>query len=78
MISNFVIDYIYNAHAHRLLQWNEILHHHHNLEVYANAIHFKGVALDNCIGFVDGTVRPSSRPRELQRKVCNGTDVYML
>ena len=38
----------------------------------ANAIHFKGAALNNCIGFVDGTVRPISRPRKPQRSVYNG------
>ena len=29
-------------------------------------------ALDNCIGFIDGTVRPICLPGELQRIVYNG------
>ena len=43
-----------------------------NLQLYANAIHNKGAALDNCWGFVDGTVRPICRPKRNQRDVFNG------
>ena len=32
----------------------------------------KGAPLDNCFGFVDGTVRPNTRPRENQRVLYNG------
>ena len=32
------------------------------LNRYANAVHLKGAPLRNCIGFVDGTVRPICRP----------------
>ena len=42
------------------------------LEQYAAAIEGKGAALDNCFGFVDGTVRPISKPGEQQRIVYNG------
>ena len=31
-----------------------------------------GAALDNCWGFVDGTVRPVCKPRENQRAIYNG------
>ena len=72
MISNVVVDYICNQHSHKLLQWNEMLFHPENLQAYANAIHFQGATLNNCIGFVDGTVRPISRPRKLQRSMYNG------
>ena len=72
MISNVAVDYIYNHHGHKLLQWNEMLFNPENLQTYANAIHFKGAALNNCIGFVDGTVRPITRPGKLQRSVYNG------
>ena len=72
MISNTVLDFIYNEHGHKITQWNNSLLNPANLEVYAAAISDKGVALDNCIGFIDGTVRPICRPGELQRIVCNG------
>ena len=42
------------------------------LQTYSEAIHDKGAALDNCFGFVDGTVRPISKPRVNQRAVYNG------
>ncbi|XP_046860923.1 uncharacterized protein LOC124454159 [Xenia sp. Carnegie-2017] len=43
-----------------------------NLQVYANAIHEKGAPYENCFGFIDGTVRPISRPKKHQRIVYNG------
>ena len=43
-----------------------------SLERNAVAISDKGAALDNCIGFIDGTVRSICRPGELQRVVYNG------
>ena len=42
------------------------------LQTYSVAIHDKGAALDNCFGFVDGTVRPISKPGVNQRAVYNG------
>ena len=42
------------------------------LQEYANTIHVKGAVPDNCSGFMDGTVRPISRPGEDQRIVYNG------
>lgn len=32
----------------------------------------KGAALPYCFGFLDGTVRPSCRPEEMQRAVYDG------
>ena len=72
MINNAVLDYIYDAHSHRITQWNNMILDPVNLERYANAIYEKGAALDNCIGFIDGTVRPICRPGEMQRTVYNG------
>ena len=39
---------------------------------FAEAIHNKGAALDNCWGFIDGTTRSISRPRNGQRVVFSG------
>ena len=44
----------------------------YQLEIYADAIHTKGAALNNCFGFVDGTVRAISRPIENQEITYNG------
>ena len=40
--------------------------------MYANAVQINGAPLPNCFGFVDGTVRPISRPGKNQRMVYNG------
>ena len=42
------------------------------LEKYAEAVFNKGAPLSNCFGFVDGTVRPITRPGENQRLLYNG------
>ncbi|XP_046860971.1 uncharacterized protein LOC124454210 [Xenia sp. Carnegie-2017] len=54
------------------LKWNHDLLSPEYLQVYANAIHEKGAPYENCFGFIDGTVRPISRPKKHQRIVYNG------
>ena len=43
-----------------------------NLVDFSQSIYRKGAALDNCWGFIDGTVRPVARPGEHQRVLFNG------
>ena len=62
MITNQVLDYIYQAHSHRILQWNHQQLSQANLERFAEVVHRKGALLNNCFAFVDGTVRPICRP----------------
>ena len=69
LITNDVIDYIYDIHGH---QWNHKLLNHGALQRYPDAISGQGAPLDNSFGFIDGTVRPISRPDEHQRIVYNG------
>ena len=69
MITNRVMDFIYDTHGHRITQWNLAVLNSGFLEQYAAAIAGKGAALDNCFVFVDGTVRPISKPGEQQRIV---------
>ena len=72
MVTNILIDHIYAIHGRQLTQWNlDILSPDH-LEMYAAAITSRGSPLDNCFGFIDGTVRPIARPGENQRVVYNG------
>ena len=68
MITNTVVDFIYNTHGHRIMEWNKFLLDQIKLEQYAEAVAEKGAALDNCWGFIDGTVRPQNN----QRVVYNG------
>ena len=72
MITSKVADFIYMNHGYRITRWNNSLLSPDNLERYALAIHSKGAALDDCFGFVDGTVRPICRPNTNQRQVYNG------
>jgi hypothetical protein len=72
MITTTVADFVYENHAHRITEWNDAILNPESLERYAEAIHLKGAALNNCFGFVDGTVRPICRPNVNQRQVYNG------
>ena len=62
------------SHAQGYLDEEELLllYEEYLLQLYSDAIAAQGPALDNCFGFVDGTVRPICRPAEHQRAVCNG------
>ena len=72
VVSNDVLDFIYNTHRHLITQWNHNVLNPAALQIYSNAIADKGAALHNCFGFVDGTVRPVCRPGEQQRVIYNG------
>ena len=69
MISNEVVDWMYTTHDHKITQWNHDLLNPAALNQYADAISNKGAALENCFGFIDGTVRTISRPDANQRIV---------
>ena len=72
MITNCVVDYLYDNHGHRLTQWNHQIMSPPLLQTYADAVSAQGAPLNNCFGFIDGTVRPICRPVELQEVVYNG------
>lgn len=74
LIFNEVLDLIYTNHCHRLKNWdrNPFLPPG-QLHRYANAIHLQWSPLENCFGFVDGTVRSIARPTKNQRVVLMDT-----
>ena len=72
MMINVVLDWIYNEHGHHLTNFNQPFLSRASLRTYADAIHQKGPALNNCWGFVDGTVSPIFRPLQNRRIVYNG------
>ena len=72
MIAGDMTNFVYNIHHNKLHNFNQNWLSPVNLQRFANAIHQAGAPLDNCWGFVDGTVRPICRPNELQRVVYNG------
>ena len=71
-ITNHTLDYIYENHGHLITQWNRNILNPRALQSYADSISRKGASLNNCFGFIDGTVRPISRPGHAQRVVYNG------
>ena len=72
LITNHTLDYIYENHGHLITQWNRNILNPRALQSYADSISRKGAPLNNCFGFIDGTVRPISRPGHAQRVVYNG------
>ena len=72
MVTNQMIDYVYNVQGDRVLNWNHEVLSPVNLQTYVDAVTARGAPLPNCFGFIDGTVRPISRPGEHQRLLYNG------
>ena len=72
MISNQVMTIIHERWQHLLTDFDQGWLQPENLETFAAVIHEKGAALANCWGFIDGTVRPVSRPGRHQRILYNG------
>ena len=69
MIANMVTDRIFNNLLENLDQpWLSP----QCLKLFADAIHSRGAALENCLGFVDGSVRTICRLGRNQRMVYNG------
>ena len=74
IISRQILDHIHTEFGHLLNEFNPALNallQPNKLETYCQAISDKGAALNNCFGFVDGTVRPICRPGKNQRTVYN-------
>ena len=63
---------IYEAHCRRITDWNLAVLNPPALQTYADCIHQHGAPLNNCFGFIDGTVRPIARPGTNQRILYNG------
>ena len=71
MASKIVLNYIYDLHHQRITTWNRAILNPLALQQYADLVSERGAALNNCFGFVDGTVRPICKPGENQRLVYN-------
>ena len=71
MISNKMLNILYDDWGHLLRDFNQDWLSPDNLQLYADAIHQSGTPLQTCWGFVDGTVRAISKPGRNQRTVYN-------
>ncbi|XP_068704403.1 uncharacterized protein [Montipora foliosa] len=72
MITNEVLDHVYRTHQHRICQWYPEVMNPLALQRYADAVANNGAPLQNCFGFIDGTVRPIARPDTNQPILYNG------
>ena len=72
MVTNAVLDMIYATHSPRITRWNHDILDPDQMEMYAAAITATGAPLQNCFGFIDGTVRPIARPVDNQCILYNG------
>ena len=72
MMSTKILDIVHDDHSHLLHDFNQAWLAQNKLEEFAAAIYDKGAALDNCWGFIDGTLRPCCRPGQYQRYLYNG------
>ena len=72
IVSNLLVNYVNNEFGSHLVNLDQPWLSWQNIKIFADAIHAKGAALDNCCGFVDGTVRPICKPAENQRAVYKG------
>ena len=78
IITNAMMDIIYNQHCHRLRNFNQAWLSPANLQTYADVIHEAGAPYTNCWGFVDGTVRPVCRPEIYRGVYTMDTKGFML
>ncbi len=68
---NMALDHVYDTFAHLLSDFNQPWFAE-NLDIFARSINEKGAPLINCVGFIDGTVRPICRPSQNQQVMFNG------
>ena len=68
-IFNTRLNDVYDKHHHRLSNLNQPWLGHPQLQEFAAAISERGAPLNNCWGFIDGTIRPICRPSENQRLI---------
>ena len=71
-IFNGMVDLIYDEHSNLLTNLNQPWLNEVNLRSFATVVSNAGSPLENCWGFIDGTVRPICRPGQNQRLVYNG------
>ena len=72
IITNTIMAHIYGTFKHLLQDFNQAWLSPQQLRIFSDKIHDKGGPLQNCWGFIDGTVRPVCRPQENQRTIYNG------
>ena len=70
LITSYVLNYIFDVHTHWITPWDQDTLNPVALQP-PDVIYSKGAALDNCFGFINGTVWSISTPGEHERIVYN-------
>lgn len=68
-IFNTAVDFILAEHSRLITDVDQKLYSEVQLRQYARAVREKGSTYPDCIGFLDGTVRPICRPTTNQKEV---------
>lgn len=71
-IFNRTLDIIHNRFGRLLTSFNQAWLSKDALKDFADCIHAKGAPLDNCWGFIDGTLRGIARPGTDQKAMYSG------
>ena len=71
-IVSYMVNFVHNTHGHLLSTLQQEWLSPRCLQEFSDVIHDKGSPLNNCWGFIDGTVRPIARPGQNQRVLYNG------
>ena len=72
MITNRMMDCVFVEYSHLFAHLNQPWLSRDCLRHFAATIHDKGAPLENCWGFIDGTMRPLCKPDQNQRILYNG------
>ena len=72
MVVNKMMDFLYTRFGQLLSSFDQPWLSSANLTSFCDYVYRKGAALDNCWGFIDGTVRPVCRAGLNQRVLYNG------
>ena len=72
MMSVLIHNDVYANYSNPLHDFNQSWLSPAALQEFSAFVHEKGAPLQNCFGFIDGTVRPLCRPGEHQMILYNG------
>ena len=72
MVVNEMMDFLYTHYGHLLSSFDQPWLSSATLTSFCDSVYRKGAALDNCWGFIDGTVPPVCRPGLNHEVLYNG------
>ena len=72
IVTNAVLDIVNATDSPRITRWNHDILDPDQMEMYSPAITARGAPLQNCFGFIDGSVRPIACLGDNQPILYNG------